>query len=329
MWNRQINNYICNYLSENRIQKKHIERILSAKEIVNNKKRPYYPKFLKLKLSKQQMEEDKNNKIIEENKILFYKIINAEMKPSLYSQIYKIKRCPSFDKNLIYFKRVKKEIKNYEENIRLYNKIEKVKSFYENKNLTRRNKDINNNIKKLHKSILELQPSLLFLSPQAVKNQIQKFKHIKNNISKTKRCNSCCNRMPSNIINNKNNNNLSHNKLRNEKEKKTISSDSILNKFSSLQGVLPRKESNKESKENNKIIEKNLNNLKETIKKIKEKENKNKSLIKDKNNKKLNLSFEKNNSKNKIDNPNEKEKPKIKKIKFGLKRNSSEINIFN
>ena len=325
MWNKQINNYICNYLSEYRIQKKHVERILSAKEIVNNKKSPYYPKFLKLKLSKQQIEEDKNNKIKEENKILFYKIINAEMKPSLYSKIFRIKRCPSFDKNLIYFKRIQEEIKNYEENIRLYNKIEKVKSFYENKNLTQRNKDINNNIKKLHKSILELQPSLLFLSPQAAKKQIQKYKHIKNNISKTKRCNSCCNRISSNIIYNKKNN-LSHKKLKKNKEKKAISNDSTLNKFSTLNELLTKKKSNKENKENNKIIEKNLNNFKETIKKIKENDNKNKSIKKDK---KLNLSFEKNNSTNKNDNPNEKEKPKIKKIKFGLKRNSSEINIFS
>lgn len=327
MWNRQINNYICNYLSEYRVQKKHVERVLSAKEIINNKKSPYYPKFLKLKLSKQQMEEDKNNKIKEENKILFYKIINAEMKPSLYSQIFKTKRCPSFDTNLIYFKRVKKELKNYEENIRLYNKIEKVKSFYENKNLTQRNKDINKNIKKLHKSILELQPSLLFLSPQATKKQIEKYKQIKNNISKSKRCKSCCIRIPSNIYNK--NKKKSHKELRNEKEKKTISSDSTLNKFSTLNGVLPRKKSKKENKENNKIIEKNLNNLKETIKKIKEKESKNKSIKNDKNNKKLNLSFDKNNSTNKMDNPNEKEKPKMKKIKYGLKRNSSEINIFS
>ena len=327
MWKRQINNYICNYLSENRIQKKHIERILSAKEIVYNKKSPYYPNFLKLKLSRHQMEEDKNHKIKEENKILFYKIINAEMKPSLYSQIFKIKRCPSFDKNLKYFKRVKKELENYEENIRLYNKIEKVNSFYENKNLTQRNKDINSNIKKLHKSILELQPSLLFLSPQAVKNQIQKFKYIKNNMSNKKRCNSCYNRIPSNIIYNKNNN-ITHNKLKNEKEKNTINSDSTLNKFSFLNENLTRKKINKAHLENNEI---NLNNLKEKIRKIKEKEkgNKIKSINNDKNNKKLNFSFEKNNSKNKVYNSNEKEKPRIKKIKFGLKRNSSEINIFN
>ena len=34
------------------------------------------------------------------------------------------------------FKRVKKELKTYEDNIRIYKKIEKVKSFYENKILT-------------------------------------------------------------------------------------------------------------------------------------------------------------------------------------------------
>ena len=43
MWNKKISNYICNYLSEYQIQKKHIERVLSAKEIVHSRKSPYKP----------------------------------------------------------------------------------------------------------------------------------------------------------------------------------------------------------------------------------------------------------------------------------------------
>ena len=46
MWNIKVNNYLCNYLCEYQIQKKYIERLLSAKEKINSKKRPYIPKFL-------------------------------------------------------------------------------------------------------------------------------------------------------------------------------------------------------------------------------------------------------------------------------------------
>ena len=292
-------------------------------------KSPYKPKFLKLKQCKLRMEEDKNNKIREENKQLFYKIINAEVKPSLYSKIYKPKDSPSFDKNVMYFKRVKKELKIYEDNKRINKKLEKVKSFYENKFLTQRNRDIDNNIKRLQKSILELQPSLLYPS-KAAKKQFQKYKHLNFKISQTKRCNSCCNRDSSKLISNKkkNINNKEKDAIKNSPT--TSKDSSTLNKFSSLNDILSGK--NNTNKDNSKIIEKNLNNLKETIKKIKEKEIKDSKNEKNKNEgKKLNLSFGKNNSKNNnIDNDFiGKEKPKTKKIKFGLKRNSSEVNIFN
>ncbi len=309
MWKKQINNYICNYLSEYQIQKKHIERVLSAKDIVHSTKSPYIPKFMKLRQCKLHMEEENNNKIKEENKQLFYKIIDAEVKPSLYSKIYKPKEAPSYNKNIMYFKRVKKELKTYEDNIRIYNKIEKVKSFYDNKNLTQRNKIIDNNIKKLRKSILELQPSLLFLSPQAVQKQIQKYRKINYNISQQKRCNSCFNRNSSKISSNKNKSNT---------KKSTMSNDNKLNKFSSLNENISEKENNKENSR--------INNVKETTKK--EKEYKINKYEKNENEtKKLNLSLGKIKSK-KDNNFSGKEKPKAKKIKFGLKRNTSEINIF-
>ena len=341
MFNKKINNFICNYLSEYQVQKKHIERVLSAKEITNNKKPPYYPKFLKLKLCKHQMEEEKNNKIKEENKHLFFKIINAEIKPSKYSKIYKPKICPSFNKDLIYFKRIKKEIRNNEENIRFYNKLERVKSFYENKNLTQRNKDIDNNIKKLQKSILELQPSLLFLSPHTIKRQMQKYKHLTYNNTKIKRCNSCCNREQRSKINikqQKSSGSSSNNKIKGQindinKNNVTLSSDSTLKKFSSLNEALSGKDNNDK---NNEIIEKNINNAKDTIKKIKTKDESNnkKNAKKDKDKyssdnkiKKKNISLDKNKIENIKDNFKENEKHKNNKIKFGLKRNTSEINL--
>ena len=130
MWVQHTSNYICNYLDQYQIQKKHIERVLSAREHINNTK-PYYPKFLQLRLGKNQMEEEKNNVIKEVNKNLYYKIESAGIKPSKYSMIYKPKECPPFNKEIIKFKRVKEQLKNYQENIRFYDKIERVKSFYD------------------------------------------------------------------------------------------------------------------------------------------------------------------------------------------------------
>jgi len=178
MWNTKASNIICNYLNNYMNQKKHIERVLSAKEIINNKIKPLYPKFLKFKICKLQMEEEKNNRIKEENKLMFHKIIDAETKPSKYSRIYEPKICPSFNKEIICYSRVKKAIKNYQENINFYGKLEKVKSFYQNKKLVKRNRNIDNNIRRLQKSILEIQPSLLFISPEKIKNEIMKYRNI-------------------------------------------------------------------------------------------------------------------------------------------------------
>jgi hypothetical protein len=179
MWKTKKNNLICGYLEDYENQKKHIERVLSAKDMTKSTIPPYKPKFLQLKLCKQQMEEDKNDKIKEENKILLYKIIKAGEKPSNYSRIYEPKKCPAFDKDFIHFKRIKKEIQNYKENIRFYNKIENVRSYYENDELRQRNKNIDENCKLLQKSIFDISPSLLFLSPSRIKKEIEKYKNLK------------------------------------------------------------------------------------------------------------------------------------------------------
>lgn len=243
MWNKKVNNYICNYLDEYENQKKHIERILSAKEIINNRKPPYFPKFLKLKLCNLLFKE-KNNKIKEENKILFYKIINAETRPSKYSRIYEPKICPSFDKNIICLKRIKKEVQKSQENQRFYQKIEKVKSFYDHKEMAKRKKFLDSKLRRLHKSILELQPSLLFLSPNNAHHDIKKYKHITYNLSKTKRSNSCCYRETSiTSINKKRNSSTIINKKNNKskkesKENSIISNENSMKKFATINAIL-------------------------------------------------------------------------------------------
>jgi len=187
MWKTKKNNLICSYLEAYENQKKHIERVISANEMTKSNIAPYYPTFLKLKLCKHKMEEDKNDKIKEENKILLFKIINAEEKPSQYSKIYKPKKCPAFDKDLIYFKRIKKEINNYKENVRFYNKIENIGSYYNNEELKQRSKFLDESSKLMQKSIFDITPSLLFLSPSRIKKEIDKYNLKRSNSTIVKR----------------------------------------------------------------------------------------------------------------------------------------------
>ena len=177
MWKTKKNNLICGYLEDYENQKKHIERVLSAKEITKNTISPYYPKFLKLKLCKHHLEEEKKEQIKEENRILLSKILNAEEKPSKYSKINIPKKCPAFNKDLIHLKRIKKELRNYQETVRFYNKIENVSSHYSNEELNQRKKLIDENKKLLQKSIFDINPSLLFMSPSRIKKAIEKYKN--------------------------------------------------------------------------------------------------------------------------------------------------------
>ena len=147
------------------------------KEITKSTISPYYPKFLKFNLSKHHLEEEKKEKIKEGNRILLCKILNAEEKPSKYSKINIPKKCPAFDKELIHIKRIKSELKSYQETVRFYNKIENVSSYYSNEELNQRKKLIDENKKLLQKSIFDINPSLLFLSPLRIKNAIEKYKN--------------------------------------------------------------------------------------------------------------------------------------------------------
>ena len=180
MWKTQRNNLLCAYLEAYEDQKKHIERVLSAKDTTKSTIPPYYPKFLKLKACKYHMEEEKNDQIRDENRILYLKIKDAIKKPSKYSKIFEPKRCPAFDKNKLLLKRIKYEINNYEENLRFYNRIEKTNSFYSRDLFIKRSKNLEENSKILQKSIFDISPNLMFSSPERIKNEIEKYRNKRN-----------------------------------------------------------------------------------------------------------------------------------------------------
>ena len=311
MWVQHTNNYLCNYLDQYRVQKMHIQRILTAKIKINDET-PYYPKFLQLRLGKNQFEEEKNIIIREENMNLLHRIESALKKPSKYSRIFEPKECPSFNKQIIGFKRIKKEVENYQENIKFYNRIEKVKSFYDIDEIKKRNDGIKKNIKNLQKSIFEVQPSLLFLSPQSVKRGMKKINYISFNKSKSKRCNSCTNRCDSKNI-------FSEIKSvsrtnRQNRRRYDLSTDN--NQFKSYQKI------NIDDKIK-KILINPIRNKK--IKNNKSNHNRNKSRkMEDNFNyiRKITSSYDNSSKLIKGNNQNKKEKT-------GLKRNKSEINLLN
>ena len=311
MWVQHTNNYLCNYLDQYRVQKMHIQRILTAKIKINDET-PYYPKFLQLRLGKNQFEEEKNIIIRGENKNLLHRIESALKKPSKYSRIFEPKECPSFNKQIIGFKRIKKEVENYKENIKFYNRIEKVKSFYDIDEIKKRNDGIKKNIKNLQKSIFEVQPSLLFLSPQSVKRGIKKINYISFNKSKSKRCNSCTNRCDSKNIFSE----IKSVSRTNRQNRRRYDLSTDTNQFKSYQKI------NIDDKIK-KILINPIRNKKIKINKSNHNRNKSRKMEDNFNYiRKITSSYDNSSKLIKGNNQNKKEKT-------GLKRNKSEINLLN
>ena len=247
MWKTQRNNLLCAYLEAYEDQKKHIERVLSAKDTTKSTIPPYYPKFLKLKACKYHMEEEKNDQIRDENRILYLKIKDLIKKPSKYSKIFEPKKCPAFDKDKLFLKRIRFEINNYEENLRFYNRIEKAHSFYSRDLFIKRNKDLEESSRILQKSIFDISPNLMFSSPERIKNEIEKYRNKRNHSAIPK------SRKISHSVTSKNNNNKSINKnykiSDNNTEKKEENSN--FNKIN------PRQTNNKKNNSNNNKLSRN------------------------------------------------------------------------
>ena len=185
MWNYEYVNSICNEAEKVNNHRLHIERVLSVKGQTDTSK-PYYPKFLKLKLKKYVMEEEENEKIKNENRNLLYRILKSGFLPSKYSIIYPPKPCPAFDKEKMYNKRKKEELEKYKENYNLYSKIFNIKSYYNTKEILYDSDNFQKISKRIQKSIRRINPCLYFQSPSYVKELIEKNKINKSRSSSVK-----------------------------------------------------------------------------------------------------------------------------------------------
>ena len=280
MWKTQKNNLICSYLEAYEDQKRHIERVLSAKNKTQNTIPPYYPKFLKLKSYKHYMEEEKSEHISKENRILYYRIKDAIKKPSEYSKINEPKKCPAFDKEKLLLKRIKHEINNYQENIRFYYRIEKANSFYPKEEWLKRNKELEENSRIFQKSIFDISPNLMFSSPERIKNEIERYRN-KRNISKKIKSRPMTQRSSSHKKNNNNlnktynvNENIHNLDNKNNNYPQNLKKDEKKNKPKNYKQIIKNKNNNslskKFSKENSESkISKKSNNLTDNKNKIK------------------------------------------------------------
>ena len=241
------------------------------------------------------MEEEKNEQIKEENRILYYKIKDAIKKPSKYSKIFVPKKCPAFDKEKILLKRIKHEINNYQENIRFYHRIEKANSFYPKEDLLKRKKELEENSKILQKSIFDISPNLMFSSPERIKSEIEKYRNRRNNSAKPK-----SRQMTQQTVSQKKNYNKKN-------ENYTINENT------------QNKENENKDKDKSQKSEKNEQNNYNKINNRKGNINKNSS-----NSKKLSRNTSESKTSKKIKN---NENDKNKRSKSTLKRNESEINL--
>jgi hypothetical protein len=107
MWNVQFSNGKCNEINKIKEHKLHLERIVTAKTMLDVKE-PVKPLFLASRAKKEKMDEDRQRKIYKDNIVLVKKIIEINNKPSPYNTIVcQVQPCPAFDKTTFQVKKKK------------------------------------------------------------------------------------------------------------------------------------------------------------------------------------------------------------------------------
>lgn len=117
MWRTQYANRKCNEYEKIREHKMMLERLVTAKSVINIKE-PNKPNFLVHKAKKEQIEMENKMKVNYENRVLLTKIIEIESKPSPYNPlILQPKKCPAFDKDKNSFHKKKEKFELDKENL--------------------------------------------------------------------------------------------------------------------------------------------------------------------------------------------------------------------
>ena len=174
MWNTQYLNRICHIQDKIREQRLHLERVITMKPVIDVEE-PIMPSFLKTRLAKKEMEEEKLTKIEYENGLMFRKILETNIHPGQYNinrlapEIY-----PAFKKKKNFrFCDLKRQYDINKSNLDLYSRISTLKPTYDNRNIVKdayRNNKYRENISK-SKNIQN--PYLNFDSPEEFRRKLE------------------------------------------------------------------------------------------------------------------------------------------------------------
>ena len=219
MWNRIFTNRICYEFSRFESHKKHLDRLLLTKSLIDNNGAKT-PEFLSKRLSNKRVEKDYKAKISHENKVIFNKILEYTKKKSPYSQYQpntyankSVDYCSAFNIE---------QLKNRKEKSSLCNKILFTKPCYF--------KYINDSLK----NIEFMNPNLKFLDFQKFSHKLNKElllnKRVKNckfwfNNSTT--ISTCKSNLPS----------ISYNKDKINKHNKIYNNNNKINKINKINSL--------------------------------------------------------------------------------------------
>ena len=173
MWNTQYLNRICHIQDKIREQRLHLERVITMKPVIDVEE-PIMPSFLKTRLAKKEMEEEKLTKIEYENGLMFRKILETNIHPGQYNlnllapEIY-----PAFKKKKNFrYCDLKRQYDINKSNLDLYSRISTLKPTYDNRNIVKdayRNNKYRENISKSK----NIHPYLNFDSPEEFRRKLE------------------------------------------------------------------------------------------------------------------------------------------------------------
>lgn len=166
MWNIKSSNRILNYYFKTREQNQHLERLITIRPVID-KSSPYKPIFLDKRLTKKELEVEKQKEIDDINNLIRQNIAETFTKPSKYnSQLLSPKKYSAFQKDVHVYSKTKKKKDIKKSNDKLKERINNIKGYYSTKKLlkqAREEDEYKMRICKM-KSVID-NPHLLFKTP--------------------------------------------------------------------------------------------------------------------------------------------------------------------
>lgn len=174
MWNTKFSNSIINFHYKTREQNLHLERLVTIRPVID-KTSPYKPLFLDKRLTKKELNEEKQTEVDYINNLLRSKIAEAHLKPSNYnSKLLSPKKYSAFQKGRHNYTKNKKRRDIKLSNDKLKERIDTIKGYYSTKTLIKQAKEDESYKMRICKTKgVYNNPHLCFKTPDEFKRQIE------------------------------------------------------------------------------------------------------------------------------------------------------------